>query len=67
MELVCPDQETVPELWPQDSWPLCVMDRSADIDQAEADLRRALFMIVGGARPMVTPSKSGWPFVDLQH
>jgi hypothetical protein len=59
MELVCPDQETVPELWPQDSWPLCVMDHSADIDQAEADLRRALFMIVGGARPMVTPSKSG--------
>jgi hypothetical protein len=37
--------------------PLYVVDRSADIDQAEADLRRTLFAIVGGARPVVTPQQ----------
>jgi hypothetical protein len=37
--------------------PLYVVDRSTDIDQAEADLRRTLFAIVGGARPVVTPQQ----------
>jgi hypothetical protein len=34
--------------------PLCVIDRTASIDRAEADLRRALLVTVGGNRPTVS-------------
>lgn len=39
------------------SRPLCIIDRSASIDQAEADLRRVLFVIIGGTRPPVTANQ----------
>jgi hypothetical protein len=39
---------------PSLSRPLCVIDRSLSIDQAEVDLGRALFVTVGGSRPVVT-------------
>jgi hypothetical protein len=50
-----PNQEATPVGWTKGSKPFYVLDRSTDIDQAEANLRRALFVIVSGAYPVVTP------------
>jgi hypothetical protein len=52
-----PVQEILPEARPADVRPLCVVDRSAAIDQAEVALRCALFASVGGACPLVTPDQ----------
>jgi hypothetical protein len=34
--------------------PLCILERTVEMDRAEADLWCALFTIVGGARPLIT-------------
>jgi hypothetical protein len=39
----------------QSSRPLCVIARSSNIDRAEADLRRALLVTVGGNCPVLAP------------
>jgi hypothetical protein len=43
--------------WPEGCRPFYILERSADIDQAKADLRWGLFVIISGARPVVTPQQ----------
>jgi hypothetical protein len=50
-------QEAGSEPQPQQARPLCVIDRSAEIDKVEARLRCALFASVGGAHPAVSPQQ----------
>jgi hypothetical protein len=34
--------------------PLCILEHMGEMDQAEANLRCAMFVNVGGARPLIT-------------